>query len=256
VDTPPSGHLTYDDIRADTVRQVAKLMAAAAVTAPKSGGQLFLRGAPLFIETVIVDDRATLGRLSAWLRARGKERQEPIWFRDAEVADKIDAVLFVGLRDWYPPVYDCGACGYATCAEFMEATRRLRDSADRFEFKGPQCNLRDIDLGIAVGSAAKTASINNIDCRCQTRIAVAARKLGIVKADVAVALSLSLTHKNIGFDRAMPQVDFEAAELRGLPLTNTLPVAARDGVRPGGRHKQEPVTKTARRGKAGGAGAH
>src|SRR5262245_49776193 len=21
-------------------------------------------------------------------------------------------------RDWYPPVYDCGACGYATCAVF------------------------------------------------------------------------------------------------------------------------------------------
>jgi uncharacterized ferredoxin-like protein len=35
------------------------------------------------------------------------------------------------------------------------------------------CNLRDIDidLGIAVGSAAKTAAIHSIDCRCQTRSA-------------------------------------------------------------------------------------
>ena len=31
-------HLDYDRLRADTVRQVAKLMAAAAITAPKSGG--------------------------------------------------------------------------------------------------------------------------------------------------------------------------------------------------------------------------
>ena len=31
-------HLDYDSLRADTVRQVAKLMAAAAITAPKSGG--------------------------------------------------------------------------------------------------------------------------------------------------------------------------------------------------------------------------
>jgi hypothetical protein len=38
----------YDDLRADTVRQVAKLMAAAAITAPKSGGQLFMQGKPLF----------------------------------------------------------------------------------------------------------------------------------------------------------------------------------------------------------------
>ena len=32
-------HLDYDNLRADTVRQVAKLMAAAAITAPKSSGQ-------------------------------------------------------------------------------------------------------------------------------------------------------------------------------------------------------------------------
>jgi len=37
-------HLDYDAIRADTVRQVAKLMAASAITAPKSVGQLFIAG--------------------------------------------------------------------------------------------------------------------------------------------------------------------------------------------------------------------
>jgi hypothetical protein len=41
-------HLDYDAIRADTVRQVAKLMAAAAITAPTSGGQLSLQGKHLF----------------------------------------------------------------------------------------------------------------------------------------------------------------------------------------------------------------
>ena len=87
-----SERLDYDALRADTVRQVAKLMAAAAITAPKSGGQLFLQGKHLFIETVIVDDRDTLSRLSGWLRARGKERRETIWFRDADVADAIDAL--------------------------------------------------------------------------------------------------------------------------------------------------------------------
>jgi hypothetical protein len=46
-----------------------------------------------------------------WMRARGKERREAIWFRDADVAEAIDAALFVGMADWYPPNYDCGACG-------------------------------------------------------------------------------------------------------------------------------------------------
>ncbi len=195
-------HLGYEELRADTVRQVAKLMAAAAITAPKSGGQLFLAGKPTFMETVIVDDAETRGRLAEWMRARGAERREKIWFRDAEVAEAVDAILFVGLApNWYPPNYDCGACGYATCAEFLHASRKLREDSAELEFAGPVCNLRDIDLGIAVGSAAKTAAIHSIDCRCQTRSAVAARKLGVITAEHAVALSLSMTHKAIGFDR-------------------------------------------------------
>ena len=62
-------------LRADAVRQVAKLMAASAITAPKSGGQRFNAGKHLFIETVIVDDRETLGLLagSGWGdRTRGQ----------------------------------------------------------------------------------------------------------------------------------------------------------------------------------------
>src|SRR5205814_7672691 len=218
-------------IRADTVRQVAKLMAASAITAPKSGGQLFIAGKHNFVETVIVDDTDTKATLAAWIRARGKERREAIWFRDADVADAIDAVLFVGLADWYPPNYDCGACGYATCAEFLHATKPLRDDSAELEFAGPTCNLRDIDLGIAVGSAAKTAAIHSIDCRCQTRVAVAARILGIITADLAVGLPLFRTHKAIGFDRRMPDIDFDTLD---YPPTNTLPVAADGGARYGG----------------------
>lgn len=45
-------------------------MAAAAITAPKSGGQLFLAGKHLFIESVIVDDGDTLHELAEWMRAR------------------------------------------------------------------------------------------------------------------------------------------------------------------------------------------
>jgi uncharacterized ferredoxin-like protein len=221
-------------------------MAAAAITAPKSGGQLFLAGKHLFIETVIVDDRETLTQLAAWMRARGKERREAIWFRDAEAAEAIDAVLSVGLARWYPPNYDCGACGYATCAEFMHATKELRRDSDGLEFVGPQCNLRDIDLGIAVGSAAKTAAIHSIDARCQTRIAVAARKPAVITSDVAVALSLSLNHKAIGFDRRMPEVDFDVLD---LPGTGTLATGVEGAGRYGGaKNRQQPRRPFAARG--------
>jgi uncharacterized ferredoxin-like protein len=92
-----SGTIGYDDLRESAIRQVAQLMAAAAITAPKSGGQLFLAGKPGFMETVIADDPNTRRQLAAWMRARGSERRERIWFRDAEAAEAVDAILFVGL---------------------------------------------------------------------------------------------------------------------------------------------------------------
>src|SRR5512135_1151214 len=194
----------------NALRQVASLCAVSAVTAPKSGGQLFLKGARPFIETVIVEDRETLHRLAEWLRERGKKLKAPIWFRDADTAEKLDLVLFIGLVKWYPPVYDCGACGYATCAEFLRASEHHQvEGSEDWEFPGPICQLRCVDLGVAVGSAAKVASLNNIDARCQTRIAAAARHLGVIEADLAVALSMSVSHKNIFFDKKMPDVKFD-----------------------------------------------
>lgn len=192
------------------LRNVAQLCAVAATTAPKSGGQLFTKGAKPFIETVIVEERTDLNRVAEWLRARGTQLKDPIWFRDADSTDKLDLVLFIGLAKWYPPLYDCGACGYATCAEFLRAApKHHTEGSENWEFPGPICQLRAIDLGIAVGSAAKVASLNNIDARCQTRIAAAARHLGLIEADLAVALSMSISHKNIFFDKKMPDINFD-----------------------------------------------
>jgi uncharacterized ferredoxin-like protein len=89
-------------------------------------------------------------------------------------------------------------------------TKYARANSAEWEFNGPVCQLRAIDLRIAVGSAAKTASLNNVDTRCQTRIAAAARHLGVIKSDLAVALSMSITHKNIFFDKKMPEMKFPA----------------------------------------------
>jgi|SRR5436190_13020086 len=203
--------MSQQEMYLDALRQVAKLCAVAAMTAPKSGGQLFLKGATPFIETIIIEDKPTLKRLAEWLREQGQKHKDAIWHRDADTTEKLDLVLFIGLAEWYPPQYDCGACGYGTCAEFLQARPRHKtDSSSDWQFDGPVCQLRCIDLGIAVGSAAKTASLNNIDTRCQTRIAAAARHLKIIKADVAVALSMSVSHKNIFFDKKMPEIKFPA----------------------------------------------
>jgi hypothetical protein len=53
-----------DVMRAEIIRTGGRLCAPAAATTPKSGGQLLLKGKPLLIETVPIDDRPALKRLT------------------------------------------------------------------------------------------------------------------------------------------------------------------------------------------------
>jgi uncharacterized ferredoxin-like protein len=70
-------------------------------------------------------------------------------------------------------------------------------------FEGPNCTLRMTDLGIAVGSAVKTAQIHNVDNRIMYSAGVAARDMGLFSKDCTVvyAIPLSAKGKNIFFDR-------------------------------------------------------
>ncbi len=69
------------------------------------------------------------------------------------------------------------------------------------DFKGPQCAFRLLDLGIALGSAVKTASLFNVDNRIMYRIGAVARKIGISQDDVVIGIPLSAEGKSIYFDR-------------------------------------------------------
>lgn len=60
----------------------------------------------------------------------------------------------------------------------------------------------------------------------------------MIRADHTVALSLSMTHKNVGFDRKFPEVDFDDLD---LPSTGTFPLGAEGPGRcDGARHRQLP----------------
>ena len=57
------------------------------------------------------------------------------------------------------------------------------------------------DMGIALGSAVKTASMLNVDNRIMYRIGTAARAMKMVDWDFVMGIPLSATGKNIFFDR-------------------------------------------------------
>jgi hypothetical protein len=82
-----------------------------------------------------------------------------------------------------------------------------------------------------------TGTVGYEDLRVET-IVTAARKLGIVDADIGVSLSLSMTAKSVGYDRMIPTVDFDTLD---LPATSTLPVGEKGASRyDGARNRQQP----------------
>jgi uncharacterized ferredoxin-like protein len=69
------------------------------------------------------------------------------------------------------------------------------------EFSGPICAFRLLDMGIALGSAVKTASMLNVDNRIMYRIGTVARETRMVDWDFVMGIPLAATGKNIFFDR-------------------------------------------------------
>ncbi len=170
----------------DTVKMVAELMEVAARTAPKAAGEDF-------IETKVLSEpeRVALGNDMVLV---GKERGIYGFERDGKNVVDSDAVILIGLLPHKGVGLNCGACGYATCQEFN--TKSFQG-----DFVGPNCVIRSLDLGIALGSAAKTAAELNVDNRIMYRIGVSAKRLGLAKANLIHGIPLSATGKSIFFDR-------------------------------------------------------
>jgi len=164
---------------------IAELMAVAAKTAPKCLGQDYV--------DVQVLSGEKLQQLANEMEIYGRDTGKKNFDRDADNIKKSDAVIFVALRENKPLGLDCGACGSEKCVQLM--------SAEGPEFPGPLCAWRILDVGIALGSAAKMAGILNADNRIMYRPAVVARKIGLVKGDFICAIPISVTSKNIYFDR-------------------------------------------------------
>jgi uncharacterized ferredoxin-like protein len=169
-----------------------KLMAASARTAPKAGGKDFL-------EIVVITNDDDLIKIADRMKEYAPEStNEAFWLRDASNIENSQALLLIGLIKPVTAGYDCGGCGYPTCGEFAK-NRNIEEKA--MGYTGPHCTMRMMDIGVALSSAAKTASILNVDNRVQQRVGAAARALGYIKAEVAMGIPVSITGKSIYYDR-------------------------------------------------------
>jgi uncharacterized ferredoxin-like protein len=172
----------------DAILEAAKLMLIAARTAPKSGG---------------IDDVLTLivygkekNAIAEKMEKIAEQRKIIGFKRDAKNVRDSEAVILIGVRGNKSFGFECGACGYKSCKEFKKAKKSGQD------FFGPTCIFKALDLGIALGSAAKTASILDVDNRIMYRVGTAALKLKLLpEATVIMGIPMSASGKNIYFDR-------------------------------------------------------
>jgi len=170
----------------DPVLMVAKLMELSARTAPKAVGKDFIE-----VRILIEDQKDALGREMIRL---SEEKNSPGYKRDGQNVLDSTVVILIGLLEHPGLGIDCRACGFESCRA-MEAAKIHGD------FIGPNCAHRLADLGIAVGSAVKTAGMHNVDNRVMERAGLAARRLGVIKSNIAYGIPLSATGKSIFFDR-------------------------------------------------------
>jgi len=159
-----------EEVVKESVVQVARLMALSAITAPKARG----------VDNVVVGvlkDRAAIERLAEAMEKMA-EQMGDFFKRDADNIRRSTAVVLIGCKikniDVKTPP------GYPYDLNLV---------------------LNILNLGIAVGSAAKTASLHNVDNRVMFSAGFAAQTLKLIDADVVLAIPLSATSKNIYFDR-------------------------------------------------------
>ncbi|MDK2825950.1 MAG: hypothetical protein PWQ44_1127 [Methanolobus sp.] len=171
----------------EVLESLANTILVAARTAPKGKGIDD-------IVTYIFDDDEKM-ELADKMVELSKIKGLKFLIRDAQNVRDADCLLIIGLKPSGVSSLNCGACGFETCAD-MVMHKKVK-----VEFTGPHCMIKYMDLGIAVGCAAARAKDLCIDNRILYSAGAAACYSGMIDADVAMAMPLSVKGKNIFFDR-------------------------------------------------------
>jgi len=174
------------DSEQEAIVELAKMMLVSARTAPKSKGIDSIQTALLTGK----EKNAIAEKMRSYASTKGDN-----WYRDAKNIEDSALIVLIGVQGIPIDLANCGLCGFQTCEELTAVRKKRQDIP-------PCCAFKLMDLGIALGSAAKTASIHNIDCRIMYRPGKAAKELGfLTDVDLIVAVPLSISGKNIYFDR-------------------------------------------------------
>lgn len=170
-----------ENIRENSLKEIAAKMLTAARTAPKA------RGIDNLIIALATDE--TIIQISDKMKEISVRDNLTFFLRDAESILQAKAIALIATKIIVNGL-NCGLCGYSTCAEKNQ------------NLKAP-CIFNTNDLGIAIGSAVSIAADNRVDNRVMYSVGIAVKELNLLGDDAAIifGIPISSTAKSPFFDR-------------------------------------------------------
>jgi uncharacterized ferredoxin-like protein len=180
-----------DDLLVGGLDRAVELMAVAAHNSFKFGGKNTIR-----IVTASKDD---MQEIAEYCLSLGD--MSPLGARDGrhliELMKEPMALMVIGDKRKSYFNYNCGACGYRSCAEMNAA-----EEVESLTANGPSCQFRNINLNMAANAAAAMAWRLGLHCRVFSSFAFAAKAMSIIEdVDIVVSVSVSVAKQDPYFDR-------------------------------------------------------
>jgi len=200
----------YDGQKAaqEHLLEVAKACVIAAVKAPTLTGNLDLK-----TEIVTGDDLVPLIEVMETL---GKGSQvletDAITYRKMLDAGQLPPLLLLGADMTKPIGWDCGGCGFPTCAEFAKYLSKNKGFG--IVAFGPSCLWKVMDFGIACDHACACAYMHRVEARIQFTMGSMATVMGRLEGcSCILGLPLGPVGADIWFDRQSMVGAFDYEEL-------------------------------------------
>jgi uncharacterized ferredoxin-like protein len=174
--------ISQKEFEKETIIDIAKKMAIAARTAPKSRGRDTLE--------IMLATKNDIELIASHMDKISEEQNISFFSRDAENIRNCEVVLFIGSSINNLELSYCGYCGLENCT-------------NKNNYAEVPCTFNSIDLGIAIGSAVSVAADNRIDNRVLFSAGKAVQELKLMcqTTKIIYGIGLSVSSKNIFYDR-------------------------------------------------------
>ncbi|MFO7963777.1 MAG: DUF2148 domain-containing protein [Desulfobacterales bacterium] len=162
------------DAARDAVLEIVKLAAAAAYRAPMLTGRLDLK-----TEIITGEDQDPIIEYFEEIKSIS-----PVMYFDYETLKQFRdkgltvPILLLGADLTRSDLaWDCGACGFASCAEFNAFAKK---DQGKLMWGGPTCNWKLMDFSAACDFACATVAQHRLDCRPMGTVGAAAAGVGFL----------------------------------------------------------------------------